>query len=323
MANNFAPEIRALIDNELADQGAIYSQDFLNNISLYISKYLQNIQQMENRWNIHFKWISVALDSESDLNDYAKRYIAAKDFIKNNDEIENILKQGYEIIDILRENYIGEKIKYSVGVSYKGKLYEGTLNLQDILSIAKIDIIWKSSIDNIFKLRLSGLNKSTLIEKLSTPPYDGGSTLYSSIRDYSKNKKWNEGNLYEAYKLYKIEQGSNRIPPAKFVAEHFEELLAQVRSNTTSFVKGGDILDESVKFFGRSMPSLASLKTIKTTLTSFNEIITQTNMNNIKSGLKLLFDRDATLDGIDLDLKNMTEEEVEKVVSILKSASKI
>ena len=322
MASNFAPEIRALIDNELADQGAIYSQDFLNNISLYISKYLQSIQQMENRWNIHFKWISVALDSESNLNDYAKRYIAAKDFIKNNNEIESILKQGYEIIDILRENYIGEKIKYSVGVSYRGKLYEGTLNLQDILSIAKIDIIWKSSIDNIFKLRLSGLNKSTLIEKLSTP-YDGGSTLYSSIRDYSKNKKWNEGNLYEAYKLYKIEQGSNRIPPAKFVAEHFEELLAQVRSNTTSFVKGGDILDESVKFFGRSMPSLASLKTIKTTLTSFNEIITQTNMNNIKSGLKLLFDRDATLDGIDLDLKNMTEEEVEKVVSILKSASKI
>ena len=322
MAESFAPEIRTLVNNELANQGKDYSRDFLDNISLYISKYLQTIQQIEDRWSIHFKGMSIALDQNSGLSDYAKRYIAAKDFIKNNNEIENILKEGYEIIDILRKKYTGETIKYSVGVSYRGKLYEGTLNLQDILSIAKIDIVWKNSVDNIFKLRLSGLSKSALIEKLSTP-YDGGSTLYSSIRDYSKNKKWNEGNLYEAYKLYKMEQGSNRIPPAKFVASHFEELLAQVRSNTVSFVKGGDMLDESVKFFGRSMPSLASLKTIKTTLTSFNEIISQTNVNNIESGLKLLFDRDSTLDGIDLDLEDMTEEETQKLISILTSASKI
>ena len=75
----------------------------------------------------------------------------------------------------------------------------------------------------------------------------------------------NKGNVYEAYKVYKATVGSNRIPPARFKAKKFDDILIQVRKNTASSIKGGDYLSTQIKFIS-SAPSLMTTSTVRTTL---------------------------------------------------------
>jgi hypothetical protein len=128
----------------------------------------------------------------------------------------------------------------------------------------------------LVKLRLSGLSKGNLkdmLEEVENLKDSTHSTLYSSIRAYaSSTQKYNKGNLYEVYRVLKGRYGSNEIPPASWSAEEFEEVYLSVIRNTASFVKGGDILTEQVKFFGTSVPSLVSLGTIRNTLEAFMAI---------------------------------------------------
>ena len=330
MAVTFAPEIRELLNEVLAEEGQLYSEQFLLNLKQEITSYLLAEERMEKRFNEFAKNNSIVIMNEltktkKDVTTEYLNYRIAKKFIQQNAEIDTMLKKGYEIIDLLRATFTGEEIVYSVGVNYRNKLYEGNLSLAEILAMAKVEPNWKNkNNENIFKLRLSGSSKAELKNKFPQPNNDKRSTLFSSIRKYaSPDKKWNRGNVYEAYKKMAYEYGSNRIPPAKWDPNKFDEIFSEVKKNTTSFVKGGDFFNESIKFFDKSAPSLANLSTIKKALEVFNDIISQANTNNIKTGLQVLFNREVILDEVDLDLENLAEEEIEKLYDLLKTASKM
>jgi len=72
---------------------------------------------------------------------------------------ENLLKEGYVIIEELRYYITGEIINYSIGVEYKNKLFEGSLGgnqesvLEKLLSHAHLDI--RGGALNNLALRLS------------------------------------------------------------------------------------------------------------------------------------------------------------------------
>jgi hypothetical protein len=64
------------------------------------------------------------------MKEELRRYIATKQMIKVLPEIEQLLKEGYQMIDIIREKITGEQIRYFVGVEYKGRLYEGYVSME-------------------------------------------------------------------------------------------------------------------------------------------------------------------------------------------------
>ena len=75
------------------------------------------------------------------------------------------------------------------------------------------------------------------------------------------------------------------------------------RKNTGSFVTGGDILNDQIKFFGGSAPSLASISTIRDTLTIFvNSISTLSgvelvdSLNNLFNNTKVVNEAALTVD---------------------------
>ena len=251
-----------------------------------------------------------------------QRYITAKEMIKLNPQIEKQLKDGYLIIDKIREYFTGESITYAVGVEYNGKLYEGNLTIEQILNMAQITPEWKGSINSMVKLRLTGTSRGVLASQLQEiEDFKSGthSTLYSSIRAYaSSNSKYNKGNIYEAYKVLKYSYGDNRIPPSEWNSEEFESVLMSVKKNTGSYVKGGDILTEQIKFFGGRAPSLTTLATIRTTLKQFNALLSTFSGNKLKTGLNQLFLKEESLAAASQSFEDFTEEEIDKLLSILK-----
>lgn len=95
----------------------------------------------------------------------------------------------------------------------------------------------------------------------------------------------NKGNIYEAYKVYKATIGSNRIPPAEFKEDKFDDILTKVRKNTAASIKGGDYLSTQIKFIS-SAPSLMTTSTVRTTL---NKILTIfTNIQNGKENQEII-----------------------------------
>lgn len=135
----------------------------------------------------------------------------------------------------MREFFTGETIKYQVGIEYYGKLYEGILSLEQIMSLAKVVPNWKGSVDNLIKLRLN-TSKGNLARQLEQVSDDaeGHSSLWSAIRSYV-GKKTNRGNVYEAYRVLVSRQGNNRIPPANWNEEEFDNVLNMVKKNTQSW----------------------------------------------------------------------------------------
>ena len=235
------------------------------------------------------------------MKEELKRYIAAKQMIKIAPEIENLLKEGYQMIDIIREKITGEHIRYFIGVEYKGKLYEGYLSMEQILNIAKVTPQWKGSLSSMVKLRLRGTNKGTLAGLLEDvgsvrDTDEQHSTLYSAVRAYaSASGKSNQGNIYETYRALRARYSSNRIPPAIWNPDEFDALYLATRKNTGSFVTGGDILNDQIKFFGRSVPSLASISTIKDTLTIFVNSLSTLSGVQLDNSLNELFNTNAAI----------------------------
>ena len=52
--------------------------------------------------------------------------------------------------------------------------------------------------------------------------------------------KGNKGNVYEAYRTYIFRHGNHTPPPD---LEEFTSILEEVRMNTASSIKGGDLGD--------------------------------------------------------------------------------
>ena len=232
------------------------------------------------------------------------KYVLAK----VNTRLTDLLKQGYEIIALLRRSITGETIKYGIAVEYYGTTYEGYLTEEQILKLASPSFDRGS---NNIKLRLDKLSKSTIKTMLEnngnvTVIKDKGSnhsTLYSAIR--AQVQKPNQGNVYEAYKVLKARYKSNNIPPAIWDKNEFEEVYMEVVKNTASYVKGGDLFDEQYKFFGRSYPSLTTISTIRSTLKTFIALVQQLpKQNELSAALEQMFYKEEQIDASAKDISD-------------------
>ena len=233
---------------------------------------------------------------------------------------ETVLKNAYKIIDEIRHIYTGQEIKYVVGRSYRGTLYERTFSLDKLLELVSITPQTRATIDNLYKLRFVKRGRAT-DEGWHQVEMPGGSTLWSQLSSYASTaEKKNYGNLYELYKLlYKNRGNSNAGTPA-LTKEEVSQGLSIVQKNTSSFVKGGDLDDESLKYFGRTLPSLASIYTIRDTLKQFIEIVNVASPNymSIKNALDNLFIKDSELSkGIETALEEEAEQQYDKLTKDL------
>ena len=321
--NSYTEEVKEALSSAIAPEIGSNMEAVVANVRTKVTQYLAALEQ----WNkVATNTIKTPYIQDLDVKPEVRRYIAAKEAIRLQPQIEELLKQGYVIIDLVREFFTGQHITYQVGVEYYGKLYEGQLSMEQIMSLAKVQPDWKGSVNSMVKLRLSGTSKGNLKEMLQeVEDLKKGShtTLYSSIRAYaSSTAKYNKGNLYEVYRVLKGRYGANEIPPASWNTEEFEEVYTSVVRNTASFVKGGDILTEQVKFFGTSVPSLAALGTIRTTLATFNAITQTFSGAELTQGLQYYFMKSEDIAAASLAIDPYIEEKVDEIEKMIKVSSR-
>ena len=252
----------------------------IKTIIIQLEDYLNRLNFLYERIEISARQKMNIYSGDAEGNDITTSYALYKELKGYDTEAFQVLSEGYVLIDNIRTFFTNEKITYDIGFEYYGKLYEMTMSMEEILANTRAEYNTRSNINDLYKLRMH-VRKGDLVQAYNEAHSqvesfdDGSSTIYSSIWRYLKNQKdgkaINKGNVYEAYKVYKAEVGSNRIPPAEFKADRFDDILTQVRKNTASSVQGGDYLQSQIKFIS-SAPSLMTTSTVRTTLTEILKI---------------------------------------------------
>ena len=221
-------------------------------------------------------------------------YAIYKKLIYSESEIESLLKQGYVILERIREFFTNETTKYEIGLIKNNKLFEFQLTLEQVLERTTISFNTRAKIDNIFKLRFTGGKNSLLNtyeqaeQKVNTDVSDS-STVFSAIYDYvhtegSHGNKINKGNAYEAYKRI-VANRSNRIPPP-ITVDLIQQALSDVRKNTASSIKGGDYLNSQIKFYS-SAPSLVTTSLIRTSLQDISNSLKMVSDSELDQNFKI------------------------------------
>ena len=317
--STYSQSIKKILSQELGQEVSTYSAETISLLISKINNYLKKIDLWNKRTTAYYNKMA---QNDPDMKKELRRYIASKEMIKIAPEIESFLKEGYQMIDIIREKITGEQIKYFIGVEYNGHLYEGYLSMEQILSMAKVTPQWKGSLSSMVKLRLSGTNKGTLAGLLEDvgsfrDSDNKHSTLYSAVRAYaSSNGKTNKGNVYETYRALRSRYKSNNI--AVWDPDEFDALYLATRKNTGSFVTGGDILNDQIKFFGESVPSLASISTIRDTLFAFTNSLSTLSGATLNKSLNQLFNNNPNINKASLEVDIFINETVdEKILPLI------
>ena len=273
-----------VIKNSLAKmEGQATPKVIKSSLNKVIKGLKDYIERLENLYNeIETKAQKILNISESiDASELTTSYSLYKKLSFYDEDITEILKEGYILIDEIRTFFTGEKILYDIGFTYRGRenLYEMQLTMDEVLSYVTATYNTRSKIDNLYKLRMS-VKKGDLVAKYNEvhqqmiAEEEGSTTLWSTIARYTQQKApINMGNVYEAYKVYsKLQDGKNKIPPAEWKEKDFEKILEEVKKNIASSTKGGDLENIQIKFFGRSAPSLMTTANVRKTLTDILNI---------------------------------------------------
>lgn len=303
-----------------------FNSEYLQQLSTSIGAYLKRANSAVNRFEAQWRKVrdtpitaftereqqSYNLkDDEKEKQEYLhslRKYLAAKQAIGKN--TANILKEGYVLIDYIREAVTGQQTVYRVGFQEEGELYTGTLTLEQILKISRVDIQWKGFGASAFKLRLHADVHTKSLKGSLSKNFSGQYLQYIHSIIRQSSTKVNKGNLFEAF----IELSNSGCPESVSVIRNVFE---DVKQNTVSFVKGGDIDNESVKFFG-SDPSLASLSTIIKALTQLQMLInTAKNPDQLKIGLQVLFTKEGAEKFKSGKFKNILDKEMKKLCAEL------
>ena len=248
-------------------------------------------------------------------DDLTIKYDLFKKISSNQNEIQSLLKEGYYIIEDLREVFTKEKIKYVIGTVYRGKLYQTELTLGEIIEQSKISFNTRSKIDNLYKLRLGFKNKSEIKNKAKEASgavernVERASTIFSAVWRYfnsqkdNHGKKFNKGNMYQTYKVaVALRQpppdANNRNDPP-ITDDQIFKIFNDVKRNVVSFTQGGDLLQEQYKFFS-SLPSLITTATARDGLSELSRIfgtfLASGNSMNLFNSLSNFFIKDSNLD---------------------------
>lgn len=274
---------------------------------------IQELSSYYNKLDDFYKRVSISVEQKMNIYNGVGAskntifYAIFKELKQYNAEATTILQEGYIIIDKLREFFTGETITYKIGIPYYSKTYELNLTLSELLKYTQIDFNTKTNdINNLYKLRMRSSKKSLLenyaeYKQEISESSNSGSTLYSSIWHYinddnsNHGKKYNKGNVYEAYQVYKERQKSNSIPPAHFDADEFDEILTNVRGNIAAATTGGDLGTEQIKFLS-SAPSLVTTAQIRRVLASLlsalRAYVKTSNSSDFEQRIKELFLKD-------------------------------
>ena len=290
--------IKGLLSDVLSEDSAITTQSFIKDLNTEIKKYLNKLEIFYQNIENQTKPIITQYESLNATNEVIS-YSIFKKLIYSNGEIENLLKEGYILIDRLRTFFTGEEISYLIGIPYRGTIYEQTIDLEELLKYTQVVYNSKAKADNLFKLRMTGkknLRQSFQESQLAVRmDMKESSTVWSSVAKYVEGQGSsfkNKGNAYEVYRLLVSQRnGKNRIPPP--VTEvMISDAFDKVRGNTASSVKGGDYLQTQIKYFS-SAPSLITTSLIRNTLTElsidFDNFLTQKDLNILKTQMKNLF----------------------------------
>lgn len=312
-----------LLNTEIASSMSF--TDYYNQIAYRVQLYLQELEAANNQLVSQIDLqASVIKQLGNEISEEFQQNLISKYVLaKVNTYLTTLLKQGYEIIALLRETITGESIKYAIAVEYYGTTYEGYLTEEQILKMASPSFDRGS---NTIKLRLDALSKGRIVSMLQESGdyqiiQDRGmthSTLYSAIRA-QVGKTLNQGNVYETYRVLKSKYRSNHIPPAAWDKSEFEETYAEVIKNTASYVKGGDLFDEQYKFFGKSYPSLTTINTIRSTLRTFISLVQQLpKENELSSALQQMFYKEEQLDKSARDISDGTQIIIDELLKGIK-----
>ena len=245
--------------------------------------------------------------------------------------INELIKDGYQIIHRIREWITGRAIKFQLGTSYYGKLYQSEFSLEEILEKAKVGYSSK----NILSLRLH-MSKSTVVEKAKSledvlqETIKEGTSVYSHIFRYfyhtRAGKNPNSGNVYEVYRAVIARRSwpnPNKIPPqiAESQSAYLENLFNIIKSNTAASYTGGDtvhvfgnsIIQEQDKFIS-SDPSLISIASIKNVLTTFyNSLLNFSEGNgNFYNQIVSLFTKKDSQNNISTTLQQIALDQTKK-----------
>lgn len=298
---------------------------FIQSITLYLNK-IDNF------------YISLR-DSISTLQQYqdldadtlTASYALFKLGLNSENNILEILKEGYLLIDSIREQITKEKIVYRIATEKKGQLYEQIVGIDDILANIKISYESRATLNNMYKIRLA-IPKQQIMQQASNmvaQNTEDGSTLYSAIHNYINNQrdsgaKINRGQAYEVYRLMYYQRGKkNRIPPS-VKTDEIVKAFNSVKKNTASYIQGGDLGDEQIKYIGKTMPSLTTTATIRSTLTSIKKIfenyLKNSNSKEFQESLEKLFlkKEESLAEQIDKEAYEKAKEEIERTINQLK-----
>lgn len=262
-------------------QRAFSEQDLssrLSNIQIVktqIQDFLQRYDIISGGIYSRYRALADQLPQESEST---RRYQAVKSFNQQTNAVQDLLKQGYLYVDALRQAFTGESIAYQVALIDNGFLYEGSMDILELIQHSTIDVDSRISIQNAAKLRMTKVSAQDINNSTKTSIFDvteSASSVYSAVHNYMTNShstpKHNQGNAYEVYQRVLFERnGKNTIPPntsPQQIAQQIDRIYEQVKRNNAAYYKGGDIANIQVKYLGGKPPSLTTLASIKTVLT--------------------------------------------------------
>lgn len=296
-----------------------------NRVANYVMRLDDFYVRMENESN---DVIAQYRQLNADTNTIS--YALFKELQYKEDEIDSLLKEGYVLMDELRYFFTGERINYQIGIPYRGKLYEQSLTLEELLEYTHVSFNTKAKIDNLFKLRMT--KKSDLRKAFQEKQKEmainskDNTTVYGAVWTYltgqkAEGIKVNLGNAYEVYRVLLARRGSNEIPP-ELTNETIADVFTEIRSNTASSAKGGDYGTSQIKYFSNA-PSLTTTSLLRSTLTEMVQILqtylTTTNQPQFIDSLKQLFLKttDSVADQLEKDMLETADKNLKDVIGQL------
>ena len=263
--------IKTALQNAFSEQDLSSRLSNIQVVKTQIQDFLQRYDIISGGIYSRYQALADQLPQESEST---RRYQAVKSFNQQTNAIQDLLKQGYLYVDALRQAFTGESIAYQVALIDNNFLYEGSMDILELIQHSTIDVDSRISIQNAAKLRMTKVSAQDINNSTKTSIFDvtgSASSVYSAVHNYMTNShsipKHNQGNAYEVYQRVLFERnGKNTIPP-NVSPQQIDRIYEQVKRNNAAYYKGGDIANIQVKYLGGKPPSLTTLASIKTVLT--------------------------------------------------------
>ena len=319
-------EIKALLVEAFTSESSVVASNAFQQLAIKLDSYLSRLNNFYEGIERSVNDV-VSTTAQIDASPEYVNYAIFRKLTYEQSEVDSLLKEGYVLIDELRHFFTGETIKYQIGVEYYGNLYEFEMSMEQLLSYTSAVYNTRSKVDNMFKLRMNvgkgDLIKAYVDSRSTVVSSLKGQTVYGVLSKQIRAIKANRGNAYEAYRVY-ISLHGNKIPP-EVDLEEFTSILEEVRMNTASSVKGGDLGDTQIKLFAKSAPSLMTTNTIRITLQEvvnmFKSYSAGGGAGKLRSAIKATFTKNVGVDGgakaVDIALEKEIDKHLDKLLQKL------